>query len=61
MMAYVLGALLLIPFMKLTGLYPYWNSMNTNWFLGFMKGFVFTFIACGITIPFTKKGLTWKT
>ncbi|MBA4259416.1 MAG: DUF5009 domain-containing protein [Chitinophaga sp.] len=61
MMAYVLGALLLIPFMKLTGLYPYWNSMNTNWFLGFMKGFVFTIIACGITIPFTKKGLIWKT
>ena len=61
MMAYVVGALFLIPLMKITGLYPYWNSMNTNWFLGFMKGFIFTVIACGITIPFTKKGLIWKT
>jgi hypothetical protein len=61
MMAYVVGALFFIPLMKITGLYPYWNSMNTNWFLGFMKGFIFTVIACGITIPFTKKGLIWKT
>lgn len=61
MMAYVLGALFLIPLLKLTGLYYYWNSMNTSWFFGFMKGFIFTIIVCGITVPFTKKGLIWKT
>jgi predicted acyltransferase len=60
MMAYVTGGLLLGPVLKLTGLYDYWAAMNTNAWVGFLKGFLFTIIACGITIPFTKKGMIWK-
>ena len=61
MMAYVLGALLLLPIMKITGLYTYWNAMNSSAFMGFLKGFVYTMVVCLVTIPFTKKGLVWKT
>lgn len=61
MMAYVLGSLVLIPFMKIFGIYTYWSMMNSNWFFGFMKGLLFTVIVCGITIPFTKRGIIWKT
>jgi predicted acyltransferase len=60
MMAYVTGGLLLGPVLKLTGLYDHWAAMNTNAWMGFLKGFLFTMIACGITIPFTKRGMIWK-
>lgn len=60
MMAYVSGSLLLLPLMHLVGIYDYWNSMNTNFFMGFMKGLLFTLVACSITFPFTKKGFIWK-
>lgn len=60
MMAYVTGGLLLGPVLKLIGLYDYWAAMNTNAWIGFLKGFLFTMIACGITIPFTQKGMVWK-
>lgn len=60
MMAYVTGGLLLGPVLKLTGLYDYWAAMNTNAWIGFLKGFLFTMIACSITIPFTKRGIIWK-
>lgn len=60
MMAYVTGGLLLGPVLKLTGLYDHWAAMNINAWMGFLKGFLFTMIACGITIPFTKRGMIWK-
>ena len=60
MMAYVSGSLLLMPIMHLTGINTYWDDMNSNALLGFLKGFSFTMIVCLITIPFTKKGMTWK-
>ncbi len=60
MMAYVSGSLLLLPLMHLLGINDYWNSMNTSFFMGFMKGLIFTLIACAITFPFTKKGINWK-
>jgi predicted acyltransferase len=60
MMAYVSGSLLLLPLMHLTGLIHYWDEMNSNFFWGFLKGLLFTLVACGITIPFTKKGMVWK-
>jgi predicted acyltransferase len=60
MMAYVSGSLLLLPLMHLVGIYDNWNSMNTNFFMGFMKGLLFTLVSCSITIPFTKKGFIWK-
>jgi len=60
MMAYVSGSLLLLPLMHLVGIYDNWNSMNTNFFMGFMKGLLFTLVSCSITIPFTKKDFIWK-
>jgi len=60
MMAYVSGSLLLMPIMHLTGINTYWDAMNSNAILGFLKGFSFTMIVCLIPIPFTKKGLIWK-
>lgn len=60
MMAYVSGSLLVLPLLQLTGVYDVWSAMNSNAWLGFLKGLIFTLIACGITIPFTKKGMIWK-
>ncbi len=60
MMAYVSGSLLLMPIMHLTGISNYWDAMNCNATLAFLKGFSFTMIVCLISIPFTKKGLIWK-
>jgi predicted acyltransferase len=60
MMAYVTGGLLILPILHITGLYPLWNSMNTNTFQAFMKGFLYTVIVCAFTIPFTKRGMIWK-
>lgn len=61
MMAYVSGTLLLLPIMKITGLYAYWSAMNNNIFMGCMKGIIYTLFVCLFTFPFTKKGLVWKT
>lgn len=60
MMAYVSGSLLLLPLMHLTGIIAYWDAMNGSFLLGFLKGLLFTLLACGVTIPFTKKGMVWK-
>ena len=60
MMAYVSGSLFLLPIMHLTGIIHHWNEMNDSFFAGFLKGLIFTLVACGITIPFTKKGMVWK-
>ncbi|MBX9733329.1 MAG: DUF5009 domain-containing protein [Chitinophagaceae bacterium] len=60
MMAYVSGGLLILPLLHITGLYPLWNSMNTNVVSAFLKGFLYTLVVCGITIPFTKKGIVWR-
>jgi predicted acyltransferase len=60
MMAYVSGSLLVLPLLQLTGVYDVLSAMNDNAWLGFLKGLIFTLIACGITIPFTKKGMIWK-
>lgn len=60
MMAYVSGGLFLLPLLHITGIYPLWNSMNANAISAFLKGFLYTLVVCGITIPFTKKGIVWK-
>lgn len=60
MMAYVSGSLLVLPLLQLTGIYDVWSAMNDNPWMGFLKGLLFTLVACGITIPFTKRGMIWK-
>ena len=61
MVAYVAGNLLLLPFLSLTALKPFWDGMNQNAVMGFMKGVVFTGIVSLITIFFVKRKWFWKT
>jgi predicted acyltransferase len=61
LMAYMMGSLLVLPLLHLTGLYTSWNNMNTNAFVGFLKGFSFTLLVCAITNIFTKYKIVLKT
>ncbi len=61
MVAYVAGNLLLLPLLHLTNTKQLWDAMNQNFFMGLMKGVIFTGIVSLITILFVKKKWFWKT
>lgn len=61
LLAYMMGALCILPTLHLTGLFSYWDSLQSNAFLGFMKGFIFTLLVCFITNIFTKYKVILKT
>jgi predicted acyltransferase len=61
MIAYVAGNLVLLPLLQLTQTKQYWDAMNQNFFMGLMKGLVFTGIVSLITIFFVKRKWFWKT
>lgn len=61
MVAYVAGNLVLLPLLHLTQTKQYWNAMNQNFFMGLIKGVVYTGIVSLITIFFIKKKWYWKT
>jgi len=61
MVAYVAGNLLLVPVLNLTDAIEIFNNMNTNAWIGFLRGVLFTGIVSLITIFFTKRGWFWKT
>lgn len=61
MVAYVAGSLVLIPLMYVTNTKQFWDAMNQNAFMGFLKGLVFTVIVSLITILFVKRKWFWKT
>jgi predicted acyltransferase len=61
MVAYVVGSLVILPLLSITGLHSYYNAMNQNAFMGFIKGVLFTSAVSLITIFFVKKGWFWKT
>lgn len=61
MVAYVAGNLLLLPLLNLTHTKVYWDAMHQNFFMGLMKGVVFTGIVSLITILFVKRKWFWKT
>lgn len=61
MVAYVAGNLVLLPLLNLTQTKAYWDAMHQNFFMGFMKGMVFTGIVSLITIFFVKRKWFWKT
>jgi hypothetical protein len=53
MVAYVAGNLLVTPILHLTGVINFWNEMNSNVWLGFLKGVLFTGVVALITyFPF---------
>jgi predicted acyltransferase len=61
MVAYVAGNLVVLPLLALTQTRHYWDAMNQNFFMGFMKGLVFTAVVSVITILFVNKKWFWKT
>jgi predicted acyltransferase len=61
MVAYVAGNLLLLPLLNLTNTKQFWDTMNQNFFMGLMKGVIFTGIVSLITILFVKWKWFWKT
>jgi predicted acyltransferase len=61
MVAYVAGNLLLLPLLQLTQTKQYWDAMNQNFFMGLMKGVLFTAVVSLITIFFVKRKWFWKT
>ena len=61
MVAYVAGNLILLPLLSLTQTKQYWEAMNQNFFMGLMKGVVFSGIVSLVTILFVKGKWFWKT
>lgn len=61
MVAYVAGNLLLLPILSLTHIKPYWDALNENFFMGLLKGILFTTTVGIITIFFVKRKWFWKT
>jgi predicted acyltransferase len=60
MVAYVAGSLVVLPLLQLTGGKYWWDQMNTNAWMGFFKGVVFTTAVSMITIWFVKRKWFWK-
>jgi predicted acyltransferase len=61
MVAYVSGQLIIIPFLRMTGLAHYWVKMNANAYIGFFKGCLFTSMILGITLLTVRHKMFWKT
>ena len=61
MVAYVAGNLVLLPLLQLTQTKIYWDAMNQNFFMGFIKGVLFTGVVSLITVFFVKRKWFWKT
>lgn len=61
MIAYVAGSLLVLPILSLSNLKIYWDAMGANFFMGLMKGVLFTALVSAITVFCVRKGWLWKT
>lgn len=61
MMAYVMGSMVVIPLMELSGLYDLLGIMDSNPWTGFLKGVIITVICMLLTALFTIKKIFWKT
>jgi len=60
MVAYVAGSLVVLPLMELSGIKPYWDSMQQNALMGLLKGLVFTATVSAITLFFVRMKWYWK-
>jgi predicted acyltransferase len=61
MVAYVSGQLIIIPFLRLTGLAKPWSAMNANAYSGIFKGCLFTTMVLCITLLTVRHKMFWKT
>ena len=61
MVAYVAGNLVVLPLLQFSYTKPFWDAMNQNFFMGLMKGLVFTAVVSLLTIFFVRRKWFWKT
>jgi predicted acyltransferase len=61
MVAYVAGSLFLLPVLHLTGGIRLFDAMNSNAWIGFLRGILFTGIVSMITIFFVRMKWFWRT
>lgn len=61
MIAYVATNLFTVPLLSLTGIYPVFDYLQGNAWLGFLQGVILTAIAVLITMFFTKIKWFWRT
>ena len=61
MVAYVAGALILLPLLSLTQTKVNWDSLQQHAWIGLLKGILFTGMVSIITVLFVKKKWFWKT
>lgn len=61
MVAYIAGSLLLIPMLHITGAVRWMEKLNSQPWLGLLKGLIFTAIVACITHFFSRRHWFWKT
>ena len=61
MVAYVAGNLLLLPLLHLTGAISLFRAMESNVWLGVLRGLLFTGVVSLVTVFFVKRNWYWKT
>jgi predicted acyltransferase len=61
MIAYVAGSLLVTPLLRITTANQWLDLLNTNPWLGFLKGVIFTALVSIFTVFCTKQKWFWKT
>ncbi|MCY7316220.1 MAG: hypothetical protein LH480_11520 [Rubrivivax sp.] len=61
LLAYTAGALLVLPALKLSGLYAAWAGLTGSAVEGLLRGLSFTAAVAAVTIAFTRRGWLWKT
>lgn len=60
LLAYVAGALLLTPLLKLMGLYPAWAGLNGTAPLALLKGVLFTGLVVAVVLGAQRRGWIWR-
>lgn len=60
LLAYVAGALLVLPLLRLTGLHEAWSGLQGHAALGLLKGLVFTAAVSLLTLCCNRRGWVWK-
>jgi predicted acyltransferase len=61
MVAYVSGSLILLPLLAVTHAKQFYDALNFNCYVGFLKGLLFTSLVSAITVFFVKRNWFWKT
>ncbi|MDN3920324.1 DUF5009 domain-containing protein [Roseateles violae] len=60
LLAYVAGALVVLPLLHLSGLHAPWSALNSGWLQGLAKGLLFTAAVSALTLAFTRRAWVWK-